>query len=309
MRPDQLKAAYLSGAVDKKAYIEQMAAMHEQLFSYSRLLRQSQVAAVRILPDEVRVAIQWPPIELSIPDGEMRVAPVEALNFGAYEPDEFALVESLVRQLPADRPLLIDVGGNVGYYSIGLRTLHPRLRVRAFEPVPATAAQFRNNCLINACTDIELNEIALSDHEGQVTLHVHPACCVAASEVNILESSESVPVVCPRMRLDTFLAGAPDRVDFIKCDVEGGELAVFRGAEGVLRRDQPVVFAEMLRKWSAKFGYHPNDMIAYFASLGYRCHGIANGSARVIEAVDDSTLETNFIFLHKDRHEGLRLHC
>lgn len=309
MKPDQLKAAYQSGEIDKATYIEKMAVLHEQLFAYARLLQESRVAAVHILPGEVRMVMAWPPIELSIPEGEKRAAPIEALNFGDYETDEFALVERLLGQLPSPRPLLIDIGGNVGYYSIGLKRLHPRLRVWAFEPVPATAAQFERNCRLNACSDIALHQIALSDHDGEVTLHVHPAYSVAASEANILESSETVPVVCSRMRLDTFMATSPgNRVDFIKCDVEGGEFAVFRGAEAVLRRDQPVVFAEMLRKWSAKFGYHPNDMIAWFATLGYRCHAISAGAARLIEVVDDSTLETNFIFLHKERHEGLRLH-
>ena len=309
MKPDELKAAYQSGTIDKKAYIEQMAVQHEQLFAYARLLQESRVASVRILPGEVRVVMDWPPIELSIPEGEKRAAPVEALNFGDYEAAEFALVERIVGQLASPQPLLIDIGGNVGYYSIGLTKLHPRLRVWAFEPVPATAAHFEKNCRLNACREIELHPVALSDHDGEVTLHVHPAYSVAASEANILESSETVPVVCSRMKLDTFMAKVPGaRIDFIKCDVEGGEFAVFRGAEAVLRKDQPVVFAEMLRKWSAKFGYHPNDMIAWFAVLGYRCHAIADGAARLIEAVDDSTLETNFIFLHKDRHEGLRLH-
>lgn len=309
MKPDELRAAYRSGTIDKKAYIEQMSDLHGQLFAYSRLILDSRVAAVRILPGEVRVTMDWPPIELSIPEGEKRAAPVEALNFGDYEADEFALVERIVGQLPTPKPLLIDVGGNVGYYSIGLAKLHPRLRIWAFEPVPGTAAQFEANARLNACGSIELHQVALSDHDGEVTLHVHPAYCVAASEANILESSETVPVVCSRMKLDTFMAKVPGaRVDFIKCDVEGGEFAVFRGAETVLRRDQPVVFAEMLRKWSAKFGYHPNDMIAWFAALGYECHAIANGTARQIGMVEDSTLETNFIFLHKERHEGLRLH-
>lgn len=308
MKPDEIKAAHKKGEVDKKRFIELMAEQHQQLFAYARLLEGSNISALRVLPGEVRVGLKWPSLELAIPEGEMRAAPVEALNFGDYEADEFKVVASLFGQLKAERPLLIDIGGNVGFYSIGLKALYPELRIHAFEPVPSTAAQFRNNCRINSCSNVQLHEIALSDHSGEVTLHVHPAYCVAASEANILESDETVPVVCPRMTLDAFVEEKSLRVDFIKCDVEGGEFAVFRGAETILKRDRPVVFSEMLRKWSAKFGYHPNDMIAYFSTLGYDCHAIAGGQTHLIKRVDDSTLETNFIFLHKETHEGFRLH-
>jgi FkbM family methyltransferase len=309
MKPDLIKSKYLKGELDKPTFIEHMSAEHACLFSYARLIEETNIAAVRILPGGVRVSLKWPPVELSIPEGEMRAAPVEALNFGDYESHEFAVVESLVGQLPVEEPVLFDIGGNVGFYSIGLKKLHPRLCIHAFEPVPTTAAQFRINCAINNCGQITLHEVALSDSEGELTLHVHPACSVAASAANILESDQIVEVICPRHRLDQYARNLAGPVDFIKCDVEGGEWAVFRGAEALLRRDQPVVFAEMLRKWSAVFGYHPNDLIRFFAGLGYQCHAISTEKTRLITQVDDSTIETNFIFLHTDKHEGLRLHC
>ena len=38
--------------------------------------------------------------------------------------------------------------------------------------------------------------------------------------------------------------------DFIKCDVEGAELLVFKGAKNTLINNKPIVFSEILRKWS-----------------------------------------------------------
>ena len=61
------------------------------------------------------------------------------------------------------------------------------------------------------------------------------------------------------------------RLDFLKCDVEGGELLVFKGGLQTLQHHKPVIFCEMLRKWSAPFGYHPNDIITLLGELGYLC--------------------------------------
>ena len=82
----------------------------------------------------------------------------------------------------------------------------------------------------------------------------------------------------------------------------------FRGAADIIERDHPVVFSEMLRKWSAKFDYHPNDIISFFRERGYQCHALGENGVSPVDAVTDSTVETNFIFLHTVKHEGIRLH-
>jgi hypothetical protein len=65
----------------------------------------------------------------------------------------------------------------------------------------------------------------------------------------------------------SFVAKNNAKVDFIKCDVEGAELFVYQGAKATLMQQKPIVFTEMLRKWAAKFDYHPNDIIALFDEL------------------------------------------
>jgi FkbM family methyltransferase len=308
MSPAELKAALQDGRLDKAAYIERMFGQHAALFAYADFLPGSDVERITILHGEVRVAFAWPPVELVVPRNEMRAAPVEAINFGSYERREFAVVEGLVAALPAESPVFIDIGGNIGFYSIGLKRLHPRLRVHAFEPVPATADLFEANCRINNCSDISLHRCGLSDRPGEATFHVHPQLSVAASQQDILGLAGTTRVTLPLARLDDLAGELPGPVSFIKCDVEGAELFAFRGAAELIARDKPVVFSEMLRKWSAKFGYHPNDIIALFKRLGYQCHAITGSGSRAITEVTDATAETNFIFLHASAHEGLRLH-
>jgi FkbM family methyltransferase len=58
-------------------------------------------------------------------------------------------------------------------------------------------------------------------------------------------------------------------IDFIKIDVEGGELDVWQGAAETLSRHHPLVYCEVYEKWVTSFGYTPGDLLAFAQSLGY----------------------------------------
>lgn len=119
---------------------------------------------------------------------------------------------------------------------------------------------------------------------------------------NLTEQPEVNKIRCSFTTVDLFVEKNKTKVDFIKCDVEGAEFLVFKGAQETLRRDKPVIFTEMLRKWSAPFNYHPNDMIKFFADLSYDCFVIEDGERlQRFTTVDEMTVETNYIFCHRDK--------
>lgn len=302
MKPTEIQAAYAAGQLEKARFIEQMFAAHRILFDYADLLQASGVGALEINHGKVVLRLNYPPIRLELPRADQRAAPVEAINFGAYEAHEFAALQRILSHSDKAAPLVVDVGGNVGFYSIGLKAVFPALRVHAFEPVPRTAEQFVANCALNGIDDIVLHRCGLSDRAQRVSLFVHPNLSVAASQANILESPDVVEIPCEMAVLDALRSIWDAPVDLIKCDVEGAELMVFRGAVETLDRDRPMVFTEMLRKWSARFGYHPNDLIELMGRYGYRCLGLADGRVTALEAVDERTRATNFLFLHPQQH-------
>src|SRR4051812_26601522 len=98
-------------------------------------------------------------------------------------------------------------------------------------------------------------------------------------------------------------------MDLLKCDVEGAELFVFRGGRETLARHQPIIFAEMLRKWSAKFEYHPNDIISFLRPLDYSCFALDSAGLSRCDEVTDATTQTNFIFLNTSKHRELIESC
>jgi hypothetical protein len=110
---------------------------------------------------------------------------------------------------------------------------------------------------------------------------------------------------CQVRTLDSFTAETGTRVDFIKCDVEGAELLVFQGGIETIRRDKPVVLSEILRKWSAKFNYDPNEIFALFREIGYQVYTAHGGKLVEFGLMDENTIPTNYFFLHPEKHAEL----
>jgi hypothetical protein len=127
---------------------------------------------------------------------------------------------------------------------------------------------------------------------------------MASSMANLREDEDTVMVECEVKKLDDFVSSmlSLKRLDFIKCDVEGAELFVFKGAAETIKKYKPIIFSEMLRKWSKKFGYHPNDIINLFRSIDYECYVINNDKIEKFGYVDDDTIQTNYLFFHKEKH-------
>ena len=61
----------------------------------------------------------------------------------------------------------------------------------------------------------------------------------------------------------------------------------------------------MLRKWSQKFNYHPNQIITLLSELGYQCYTIHGKSLERFTEVNDETRATNYVFLDSVKHQRI----
>jgi hypothetical protein len=80
---------------------------------------------------------------------------------------------------------------------------------------------------------------------------------------------------------------------------------VFQGGKKTIQNDLPIVFSEILRKWSAKFNYDPNEIFQFFYALNYQAFTVRGGVLLPFQAMNEETLETNFFFLHRIKHATL----
>jgi FkbM family methyltransferase len=241
-------------------------------------------------------------VRLYCPENEARVAPIEVMNFNHYEPVETHVIDLLT----ANARNILDVGANIGLYAVRFAKRLPQARIYAFEPMPTSHQFLQRNVAANAVGDrVSCFNYGLSENSGTVEFFISPAAGTNASLLNVAGAQDARRVVGLTLTLDQWAANQTVAPDFIKCDVEGAELLVMRGGRGTLAQYQPIVFAELLRKWSKPFGYHPNDVLAFFVELGYRCLAVGETGARDIAEVTDDTPETNYAFLHDQRHTDL----
>ena len=266
--------------------------------NYSTYLKKTNIASIEITDDAVVMTSRDKGIKMICPLGDHRVAPIEALNFLDYETIDSAMIMKLVS--PND--CVVDIGANMGWYSINIAKTFPSCKVHAFEPIPKTYAYLEKNIKLNQMGNIFPHHFGLSSESKDLTFYFYPEGSGNASSANLSERKDAELVTCHVKKLDDFVNINKLHVDFIKCDVEGAELFVYQGAMMTLQRCKPVVFTEMLRKWAAKFNYHPNDIIDLFASLGYRCFYADNSILKELFVMTDETIYTNFFFLHSEKH-------
>ncbi|WP_158669499.1 FkbM family methyltransferase [Bradyrhizobium guangdongense] len=128
---------------------------------------------------------------------------------------------------------VLDIGANKGIYSYWLaRAVGPTGKVIAFEPQPEMAEYMRRRDL---GPNVEIINVALSDQQGSASLSRKHVGDGSASLCRDIGDTLDVGLA----RLDDF--GPFRELKFIKCDVEGHELSVFRGGERILRSARPIL--------------------------------------------------------------------
>ena len=144
----------------------------------------------------------------------------------SYEPDVWKTLNASV--LPGD--VVADVGAFIGLYTIALakRVGHAG-KVVAFEPDPENFASLRSHIELNRVSDrVELIPAVVSNRNGVI-----PFKAGLSSGSHISPDSGQDTHTVPCVRLDTIMADR--RVDTLKIDVEGYELAVLEGAIELLQ--------------------------------------------------------------------------
>jgi FkbM family methyltransferase len=293
-----IQESYQSGIITKPEYIERMHEMHRTIFQYATFLQGTDIERLEIADGRVLATIRGTGIQLLCDPEDKRIAPVEIMNFGNYETPDY----TMVRRLVPEGGTVLDVGANVGYYTLSLCRQVRDVRIHSFEPIPKTFALLQEHVKINRASNATIHNFGFSDREETKTFYYYPEGSGNASSANLSQSASVRTITCQVKRLDDFVQSSGLHVDFIKCDVEGAEIFVFRGAVATLKKDRPAVFTEMLRKWAAKFNYHPNEIIALMHDLGYGCYCEHQGSLRTFTTMDENTVETNFFFLHPENH-------
>ncbi|WP_084469299.1 FkbM family methyltransferase [Nocardiopsis trehalosi] len=201
----------------------------------------------------------------------------------------------------------VDIGAEYGLYTFALADLvGPRGSVLGVEPLPGPAAFLRAAARALDARHVRVVRCALGREPGSGVLSLPVRRGLPVHGRAFLTTGADGPgpnaefgaerrVPTPVTTLDALVADQGiGRVDFVKADVEGAELAVLDGGRAVLERDRPALLLEIEDRHLAKYGARATDLVDRLSALGYRMRVRVAGEWRSADRVRDG--HRNYLF-------------
>lgn len=270
-------------------------------------LKNSQVSEISILADKILFKTK-DGVLLNYSFGDIGVIS-QWLILPGTEKGEKSVIENILKLISSSKAdfSFYDIGANIGWYSLWIGKKFPACKILAFEPARAAFEQIKINLRLNDLVNVTPFNIGFADTPGPREFFFCNEIQTASSLADTLQNTSKEKIICDFETIDLFSRKHNSSPDFIKCDVEGAEYLVMKGAARTLQEARPVLMLEMLRKWMRCFNVHPNDLIAELKKYGYCCYTAAQDDAVLypVEIIDDCMKETNFFFLHCEKHSSV----
>lgn len=195
--------------------------------------------------------------------------------FGEDDPDLFRVLTAAMQVSTQAQPMFIDVGANLGTFSIRLARNH-RCETLSFEPQPRLARLLAENAAANGVEKlVRIERFALGETEGESEFFINSGHLGSSG---MLATAAAQKVVVPVRRMDEIVS--PEdwrRAAVLKVDVEGFEREVFKGAGRLFEIARPPIVFELNRDSLDLREQRPIEVIAPLRAAGYR-HFFAVGA-------------------------------
>lgn len=305
MKIHNLKEKFAISQIEKKDFIDRIHSFHLILQEFSTEISNTEIEKIEIIDKQVLFHIknhfgdQHSKFIANFED--KRDPPLESFNFNIYEGKDSLMIFEMLKH----SDVVFDIGANIGWYSIQFAKMNESKEIYSFEPVDKIFKKLKDNGKINDLKNIKYFNNGFSDKNETIELFYNPEL-TGSSSIKNLYGNPLQKISCKLLKLDDFTDhNNVKKLDFIKLDVEGAELLVLNGGLQTIKNLKPILFVELLRKWASKFGYHPNDVINILKVHGYKCFITSDKRLIKISEINDKTIETNFFFLHADKHHRL----
>jgi FkbM family methyltransferase len=226
-----------------------------------------------------------------------------ALMNGNYEPFTLRIFRQLISEALVKNPgkpcVVVDVGANIGVFTVTAARIDPRVQVFAFEPNPASYALLEENLLLNDLKNVTVTPSAVGEKAGSASLDISSPQAGMHSIYGPGAERIEVPVVA----LDDFIAERQVVPAILKVDVEGYEPQVLLGMKSLLSRGEFRMILEFNSEHLKRGGKDPvvflDELVAQFDFV-YCLDEIARQAVPYVrgdEAIREKILSVGFNFL------------
>jgi|WetSurMetagenome_2_1015567.scaffolds.fasta_scaffold138986_2 FkbM family methyltransferase len=165
----------------------------------------------------------------------------------AHEPETIRIFKNLIK----DSSLFLDIGANIGYYSLIARALNPLTKIIAFEPVPFVHALCLKNIALNNFHDITVERFAASNGNGRTSLFL-PNDTINSASLDSEFRNNTKQIQVTTITLDSYIRSKKlPMPDLIKMDTERTEYLILQGMPQILEQGGPNIICEVLESCDA----------------------------------------------------------
>ena len=219
----------------------------------------------RILPSDQKV---WAQVEAGPAKGIwLELNPRTGQSYRLGETEKICQAILAERLQPGD--VFYDLGANLGFFSLlAARIVGSTGKVFSFEPDGQVVERLRRNAERNCFSNIVVVEMGVWSTSGTlnfVSSGFSSPDRGVGTFLPVDASTVGIPARC--ISLDDFVQDAP-APRAIKCDVEGAEIEVFRGAENLLRTHRPWILCELHSE------ANEGAWRELISGLGYSCESV-----------------------------------
>ena len=165
------------------------------------------------------------------------------------------------KEVVKEGDVVLDLGANMGYFTLlAARLVGKEGKVYAFEPQPTNYSLLVKNIELNGYDNVVPLQKAVSNTSGLVKLFISDEDIGNSTIFQYGGDRESVEVEA--VTLDDFFKDKEHRVDVIKMDVEGAEMAALLGMDRIIRENKDLkIFSELYPELMMAMGYSPEDFV------------------------------------------------
>ena len=188
----------------------------------------------------------------------------------------------------------IDIGANLGYYSTFLSKYTGEIgKVFAVEPVPLFQDVWSKNIKMSGFNNLQLFPVALGAEDKPIQLSMPVVGGVihhGMTKISGTSNEEVAEVFDAQMRIADQLFINLERLDFIKCDVEGYEFFVLGNMTKTLEKYKPLVQCELGGTENRQ------KVIEMFENLGYNTCVLKNNQLLLATSNEKQNWPNDFYF-------------
>lgn len=222
-------------------------------------------------------------------------------NFSEYHSCSRAIADKELRflnQFAFGTGAMLDVGANLGIYTMILSHRNPESRIYSFEPHPGLFDALSENIRLNGASNVRAHNLAVGKKDGTAEFL---ASSLSRATSRMTEQKDANAIRVKVISLDTWIkSNQIEQIAFMKVDVEGFEALVFEGGlEALADGKIKVVFFEVCPDAASAAGFKPADAASILVGCGYGLHRITNNGYLVPVFVEEAKHEvlTNWVAL------------